>query len=200
MEKTMKITGPRVLQSSHWGMLCASDTPEGEKCGLTKNLALLTHITISHQTASILQLCLYLGLEDISMTQIDIHSVQEAHLVYLDGNIVGIHSNTKQFVKDFRKLRRKGLINQYISICFNALHKEVWISADFGRICRPLIIVEHGKPLLQQDHITKIVHLTLNIRKSFSPYFHRAKENSSSRIQLIWVSSNTQMSMNLKTA
>ena len=47
MEKTMKITGPRVLQSSHWGMLCASDTPEGEKCGLTKNLALLTHITIN---------------------------------------------------------------------------------------------------------------------------------------------------------
>ena len=26
-------------------MLCPSDTPEGESCGLVKNLALMTHIT-----------------------------------------------------------------------------------------------------------------------------------------------------------
>ena len=28
-EKTMKVTGPRALQGSQWGMLCPSDTPEG---------------------------------------------------------------------------------------------------------------------------------------------------------------------------
>jgi DNA-directed RNA polymerase III subunit RPC2 len=26
-------------------MLCPADTPEGEACGLVKNLALMTHIT-----------------------------------------------------------------------------------------------------------------------------------------------------------
>eukprot|EP00959_Pyramimonas_sp_CCMP1952_P357634 7488030-Pyramimonas_sp.AAC.1 len=26
-------------------MLCPSDTPEGEACGLVKNLALMTHVT-----------------------------------------------------------------------------------------------------------------------------------------------------------
>lgn len=26
-------------------MLCPSDTPEGESCGLVKNLSLLTHVT-----------------------------------------------------------------------------------------------------------------------------------------------------------
>ena len=44
-EKTRKISGPRALQPSHWGMLCPSDTPEGESCGLVKNLALTTHVT-----------------------------------------------------------------------------------------------------------------------------------------------------------
>lgn len=29
-EKTRKVSGPRSLQSSQWGMLCPSDTPEGE--------------------------------------------------------------------------------------------------------------------------------------------------------------------------
>jgi DNA-directed RNA polymerase III subunit RPC2 len=85
MEKTMKITGPRVLQSSHWGMLCASDTPEGEKCGLTKNLALLTHITITHETENILQLCLYLGLEDMSLMQLDYNSNPNLKIVFLNG-------------------------------------------------------------------------------------------------------------------
>lgn len=29
-EKTRKVSGPRSLQGSQWGMLCPSDTPEGE--------------------------------------------------------------------------------------------------------------------------------------------------------------------------
>ena len=29
-EKTRKVSGPRALQPSQWGMLCPSDTPEGE--------------------------------------------------------------------------------------------------------------------------------------------------------------------------
>ena len=44
-EKTRKVSGPRALQPSQWGMLCPSDTPEGESCGLVKNLALMTHVT-----------------------------------------------------------------------------------------------------------------------------------------------------------
>ena len=88
----MKIIGPRVLQSSHWGMLCASDTPEGEKCGLTKNIALLTHITVDSQTDKILQLALYLGIEDMGLISPDFHN-SKACLVYLNGKIIGIHSN-----------------------------------------------------------------------------------------------------------
>ena len=29
-EKSRKVSGPRSLQASQWGMLCPSDTPEGE--------------------------------------------------------------------------------------------------------------------------------------------------------------------------
>jgi DNA-directed RNA polymerase beta subunit len=35
-EKTRKVSGPRGLQPSQWGMVCPSDTPEGENCGLVK--------------------------------------------------------------------------------------------------------------------------------------------------------------------
>ena len=32
-EKTRKVSGPRALQPSQWGMLCPADTPEGEGRG-----------------------------------------------------------------------------------------------------------------------------------------------------------------------
>lgn len=46
-------------------MLCPSDTPEGESCGLVKNLALLAHITTDVETAPLIQLAYNLGVEGL---------------------------------------------------------------------------------------------------------------------------------------
>ena len=62
-EKTRKVSGPRALQPSQWGMLCPSDTPEGEACGLVKNLALMTHITTDVDEGPIISLAHLLGVE-----------------------------------------------------------------------------------------------------------------------------------------
>ena len=43
-------------------MLCPSDTPEGESCGLVKNLALMTHITTEVAEASIVRLAFNVGM------------------------------------------------------------------------------------------------------------------------------------------
>lgn len=44
-------------------MLCPSDTPEGEACGLVKNLALMTHITTDVDENPIRRLVFVLGVE-----------------------------------------------------------------------------------------------------------------------------------------
>ena len=69
-EKTRKISGPRSLHPSQWGMICPSDTPDGSSCGLVKNLALLAHVTTSQNEKSIINLCINLGAEDISTNPI----------------------------------------------------------------------------------------------------------------------------------
>ena len=46
------MSGPRSLQPSQWGVLCPSDTPEGESCGLVKNLALMTAVTVDQVHAT----------------------------------------------------------------------------------------------------------------------------------------------------
>lgn len=66
-EKTRKVSGPRALQPSQWGMLCPSDTPEGEACGLVKNLALMTHITTDVPDEAITKIAYLLGVEGVSI-------------------------------------------------------------------------------------------------------------------------------------
>lgn len=43
--------------------MCPSDTPEGEACGLVKNLALMTHITTDDEEDPIKKLVFALGAE-----------------------------------------------------------------------------------------------------------------------------------------
>ena len=39
-----KLAKPRQLHNTQWGMICPAETPEGQACGLVKNLALMTYI------------------------------------------------------------------------------------------------------------------------------------------------------------
>jgi len=152
-EKTRKVSGPRALQSSQWGMLCPSDTPEGEACGLVKNLALMTHITTDVAEAPIVKACYTLGLEDISLlTGAELYK-PNLFVVYLNGNVLGVTRFPQRFVLSFRRLRRAGHISAFVSIYTNSHHQTVHIASDGGRICRPLIIVERGRPAVSTAHI-----------------------------------------------
>lgn len=152
-EKTRKVSGPRALQPSQFGMLCTSDTPEGEACGLIKNLALMTHITTDVEEGPIKRACLVLGAEDISIV-----GGQELHApgnygVYLNGTLVGITRFPTRFVNSFKEFRRSGRISEFISIYCNHHHSAVNIATDGGRICRPLIIVKDKQSLVKEHHI-----------------------------------------------
>ncbi|KAJ1340991.1 hypothetical protein BSLG_004464 [Batrachochytrium salamandrivorans] len=158
-EKTRKVSGPRSLQTSQWGMICPSDTPEGEACGLIKNLALMTHITTDTDDTSLRKLAFVLGTEDINLVSgSDLYATPETFLVFLNGVIMGVHRNAEQFVQDLRKLRRAGRISAYVSIYRTVSQRTINISSDGGRVTRPLIIVERGVPKVNEEDIRGIIH------------------------------------------
>ncbi|XP_059153930.1 DNA-directed RNA polymerase III subunit RPC2-like [Physella acuta] len=152
-EKTRKVSGPRSLQPSQWGLLCPSDTPEGEACGLVKNLALMTHITVDVDEGPIARIAVSLGVEDIENLSRDEVSSPDFYTVFLNGNILGMTSHYQRLVTIFRKLRRAGYINAFVSIFPNHSHKCVYIASDGGRVCRPYIIVSKKRPLVTTKHI-----------------------------------------------
>ncbi|KAI4141596.1 MAG: hypothetical protein L6R39_005272 [Caloplaca ligustica] len=144
-EKTRKVSGPRALQPSQFGMLCPSDTPEGEACGLVKNLALMTHITVDDDPAPVRRLVAALGAQDISVASGKELYVEGAYMVFVNGTPTALTRQPKRFLNDFRRLRRQGRISEFNSIFINHSYRAVSIACDEGRICRPLIIVEKGK-------------------------------------------------------
>ncbi|KAJ1958477.1 DNA-directed RNA polymerase III complex subunit Rpc2 [Linderina pennispora] len=156
-EKTRKVSGPRALQPSQWGMLCPADTPEGELCGLVKNLALMTHITTDDEEEPIRRVAFALGVEDAAlMTGAELHT-PGTHVVFLNGLILGVTRSALRFVRQFRMVRRSGRIPAFVSIYIDDHRNTVNISADNGRICRPLIIVENGKSRVKDHHIQDLM-------------------------------------------
>lgn len=156
-EKSRKVSGPRALQPSQFGMLCTSDTPEGEACGLVKNLALMTHITTDEEELPIRKLCFILGCESIlSVDSANLHAKGNFG-IYLNGTLLGCTRFPGKFVTDIRRLRRTGKCSEFVSIYTNTHQQAVHIATDGGRVCRPLIIVENNAPKVTADHLKKLL-------------------------------------------
>ncbi|XP_054716873.1 DNA-directed RNA polymerase III subunit RPC2-like [Uloborus diversus] len=155
-EKSRKVSGPRSLQGSQWGMLCPSDTPEGEGCGLVKNLALMTHVTTDLEEEPVAALAYNLGVEDVYLLSGHEFSDPNTYLVFVNGTLLGIRRGYKKLVHSFRLLRRKGKIHPFISIFPNHTQRCIYIATDGGRLCRPYIIVSNGKPRVTDKHIDEL--------------------------------------------
>ena len=62
-----QVSGPRSLQPSQWGMVCPADTPEGESCGLDKNLALTAFVTQDADPLPVQLLAFALGVQPLAV-------------------------------------------------------------------------------------------------------------------------------------
>ncbi|KAL1457192.1 hypothetical protein WDU94_001850 [Cyamophila willieti] len=156
-EKTRKVSGPRSLQGSQWGMLCPSDTPEGEACGLVKNLALMTHITTENDEKNMLKIMYNIGIEHIALFNGEELSSPGVYLVFVNGILAGITCHHREVMSVFRMLRRRGRIPYLVSIYMNEKHRSIYVSADGGRLCRPYIIVSpEGIPLISASDVADL--------------------------------------------
>ena len=155
-EKTRKVSGPRALQPSSFGMLCPADTPEGEACGLVKNLALMTHITTDDEEVPIKRLIFMLGAEDISTVGGSELYAPGTYVVMLNGTPMAATRTPSQFLTSFRRLRRSGRISEFVSIFINQHHNTIQVATDEGRICRPLIIVEDKKSKVTKRYLKSL--------------------------------------------
>lgn len=155
-EKSRKVSGPRALQPSQWGMLCPCDTPEGESCGLVKNLALMAHVTTDEEEGPLVSLCYCLGVEDLELLSAEELHSPNSFLVIFNGLILGKHRRPQRFASAMRRLRRAGKIGEFVSVFVNEKQRSIYIASDGGRVCRPLVIADRGVSRIKQHHMKEL--------------------------------------------
>ncbi|XP_060675670.1 DNA-directed RNA polymerase III subunit 2 isoform X2 [Ziziphus jujuba] len=156
-EKSRKVSGPRALQPSQWGMLCPCDTPEGEACGLVKNLALMTHVTTDEEEEPLISLFYCLGVEDLELLSGEELHAPNSFLVIFNGHILGKHRRPQRFATAIRMLRRAGKIGEFVSVFLNEKQRCVYIASDGGRVCRPLVIADKGISRIKEHHMKELL-------------------------------------------
>nr|QIS77011.1 DNA-directed RNA polymerase II subunit [Pterula cf. loretensis] len=145
-----KIAKPRQLHNSHWGMVCPAETPEGQACGLVKNLALMACISVGSFSGPVLDFLEEWGLESLEENA---HSTTSYTKVFLNGVWIGVHRDPANLVKTMKKLRRRDDISSEVSIVRDIREKELRIYTDAGRVCRPLFIVDNQQLVITKGHM-----------------------------------------------
>jgi len=149
-----KLAKPRQLHNTHWGMICPAETPEGQACGLVKNLALMAYISVGSSSAPILEFLEEWStenLEEISPAIIPISTK-----IFVNGAWVGVHRQPDTLVKTLRSLRRCSDVSPEVSVVRDIKERELRLYTDPGRCCRPLYIVENQQLLIKKPHIRQL--------------------------------------------
>ncbi|KAI9089813.1 hypothetical protein DFS34DRAFT_383073 [Phlyctochytrium arcticum] len=133
---------------------CPAETPEGQACGLVKNLSLMSYVTVGHSVAPIFDFLNEFNMENLE--EITPDRIPRATKVFVNGQWLGIHDDPDTLVKTLRNLRRNVDVTPELSIVRDVADKELRLYTDSGRISRPVFIVQDDQRLaLTRDILAK---------------------------------------------
>ncbi len=155
--KEGKLAKPRMLHSTHWGIVCPAETPEGQSVGLVKNLALMSSVSVGSSANDILEFLDEWGMENLNEIHYNDLAQPKTIKIFVNGNWVGIHRDPENLVHTLRTMRRQGDIGSEVSIVRDIKEKEIRVYTDLGRIMRPLLIVTKDQKLvIKKKHINML--------------------------------------------
>ena len=159
LQKTGKITKPRQLHNTHWGMLCPAETPEGQACGLVKNLSLMTFVSVGTPSKTIKEI-LDNYAEFQKLSEVQPYSIRGKSKIFINGSWIGITDKPETIMKGLINQRRRAILSKEISIVNSFKNREIRIYTDSGRTHRPLFIVEN------HENMNGLNELRLKITKN----------------------------------
>ncbi|KAF2090959.1 DNA-directed RNA polymerase II polypeptide [Saccharata proteae CBS 121410] len=156
-----KIAKPRQLHNTHWGLVCPAETPEGQACGLVKNLSLMCNVSVGSDVTPITDFMAQRNME--LLEEYDPVRYPHATKIFINGVWVGVHHDPTQLVQVVRSLRRDGTLTPELSLVRDVRDREFKIFTDAGRVQRPLFVIDDnpnspnkGNLVFNVDHIEKL--------------------------------------------
>lgn len=154
IERSGKQAKPRQLHNTQWGIICPAETPEGQACGLMKNLALMSYISIGTLSSPVFEALNEMEFEELS--EISPDTISDSTKVFINGSWFGIHRDVDNYVAGMRNMRRNNILSHEVSIVRDIRERELRIWTDAGRCCRPLFIVENNELKIKKRDIAAL--------------------------------------------
>lgn len=170
------LTLPRRLHESNYGYCCLNETPEGDKVGLVKFLAMTCNITSYVPESKIIMVVKeYVNSEKakyegnvvfVNNDTIITDDYNNSIKLMINNSIIALVEPkcATDLLNGLVICKRHNAIDPMISIYFDVYDKQIHIRTEGGRFTRPLLIVEDGKILLYEK---------LRTDKEFSDKFMR---------------------------
>ncbi|KAL2205563.1 beta subunit of DNA-directed RNA polymerase [Sarocladium strictum] len=159
-----KLAKPRQLHNTHWGLVCPAETPEGQACGLVKNLSLMCYVSLGSPADPIERFMIDRGMDLVE--EYEPLRFPHATKVFVNGVWCGVHQEPKQLVDALVTTRRRGLISNEVSLVRDIRDREFKVFSDAGRVMRPVFTVEQsddsdqgiekGSLILTKDMVNKL--------------------------------------------
>ncbi len=159
-DATSGVISIRHLNNISMYFLCPTETPEGQKIGLVKSLAMTATLSMQNNSEII-------NIKDIISkfgnyhhpSDVDPLTMNEWSKIFINGNWFGVTKKLIEIFKLLKNARRNGTIEKHISLCLDCMTKEINIYTDGGRLIRPLLNVKDNKLCLTKNIVKEIVDL-----------------------------------------
>lgn len=167
MDPSAKVTAPRFLHPTQWGLICPTETPDGANIGLHKHLAISTHITTGFSSSVLTPWLRSHGL--FPQEECSLSGLSKKTKVFVNGVWVGVLENPMKVLHRFKLERRAGLIPIFASIHWQISRNELIFFTDAGRTCRPIFYTDGDIPSFNRKHIRDNHKLIEDIKKQSWP-------------------------------
>nr|UWK20543.1 RNA polymerase II subunit 2 [Trichoderma rhododendri] len=135
-----KLAKPRQLHNTHWGLVCPAETPEGQACGLVKNLSLMCYVSVGSPSEPLIEFMINRGMEVVE--EYEPLRYPHATKIFVNGVWVGVHQDPKHLVSQVLDTRRKSYLQYEVSLIREIRDQEFKIFSDAGRVMRPVFTVQ----------------------------------------------------------
>jgi len=143
-DTSLKSTGPRHLHPSQIGYFCTSETPTGGHIGVSKNLSMMTAISVVMPTTELMAWLYKRGGVIPVQLATPVEKVM-ATSVQINGGTIGFTTVPGQLTAVLKVMKWTACIAPTASISFNTADNTLRIYCDDGRPIRPLWHLNHGK-------------------------------------------------------
>ena len=136
-DTSLKSTGPRHLHPSQIGYFCTSETPTGGHIGVSKNMSMMTAISVVAPTEELMK-WLYRRGGVIPVNLATPSQKVSATSVQINGGTIGFTTRPGQLTAVLKALKWTACLAPTASVSFNTAENILRVFCDDGRPIRPL--------------------------------------------------------------